>query len=108
MTQRFRGEGKLEITQNAVGPSTAPSRWGRGSHRVIWLDGDSGFDDAEPVRDESAVGQAGVGSGIRAGAMIVAESSRLVHINAAGKVAGQTHARVRGDFFGSIQYRFIA
>ena len=74
---------------------------------MVGLDGDSGFDDAEPVRDESAVGQAGVGSWIRAGAMIVAESSRLVHINAAGKVAGQTHARVRGDFFGSIQYRFI-
>ena len=107
MTQRFRGEGVLEITQNAFGPSTAPSRWERGSHEVIWLDGDSGFDDAEPVRDESAVGQAGVGGWISAGAVIVAERSRLVYVNAAGKVARQTYARVRGDFCGGVQYRFI-
>lgn len=75
---------------------------------MLGLNGDSGFDDAEPVRDKSAVGQAGVGGWISAGAMIVTESSRLVYVNAPGKVAGQTYARVRGDFCGGIQYRFTS
>jgi hypothetical protein len=42
---------------------------------MVGLDRDSGFGDAEPVRDEGAVGQAGVGGWISAGAVVVAEGS---------------------------------
>ena len=50
------------------------------------LDWDSGFDDAESVSDKSAIGQTGVGGWIGSGAMVVAEGSRLVDIDASGKV----------------------
>ena len=51
------------------------------------LDGDSGFDDSEPVGNESAVGETGIGGRIGAGAVIVTKRRRLVYINAPGKVA---------------------
>ena len=51
------------------------------------LNWNPGFDDAKSVSYKSAIGEAGVSGGIGSGAMIVAESGRLVNIDASGKVA---------------------
>jgi hypothetical protein len=61
MTQRVHGVEILGMTQEVVRLRNAPSRLGRWNHGVlecwrIWLDWNSGFDDAEAVRDKGAIG----------------------------------------------------
>jgi hypothetical protein len=53
----------------------------------VMLNWNPGFDDTESVRYKSAIGEAGVSGGIGSGAMVVAEGSRLVDIDASRKVA---------------------
>ena len=66
MTQRLRGGQIRGITQEVVRLRNAPSRLGRWNQWSIgvmedwsveiWLDWNSGFDDAEAVRDKGAIG----------------------------------------------------